>query len=426
MHANAANVLALFTVVASVAPAFAAPLSTIERIPTQLSHPTPALAVEQRSAAAIGKALADGAVEGLSAGAAGAAIDTFVKKVFRRDVADLDARSLSAIEDFFSNLFKRDLDERSAAAIGKAVAAGLASGALEAGVTSLVDKLTSRDVEERSAAAIGKALADGAVEGLSAGAAEAAIDTFVKKVFRRDVADLDARSLSAIEDFLSNIFKRDYGLEERSAAAVGKAIAAGIGSGALEAGVTSLVNKFTGRAEGDIYMDDSTGIIYADLADGSTGVEARSAAAVGKAIAAGVASGALEAGVTSLVDKLTSRDVPEARSLTAIANFFHGIFGRDVEERSAAAIGKAVVAGLGSGALEGGVTSLVNKLTGRAAGDVFVDDSTGIIYADMGDEATSEKRAVGAILKGLASGAGGGILKGIYNDLTDRSINELD
>lgn len=368
-------------------------------VAVQPSHP--ALAVEQRSAAAIGKDLADAAIEGLSSGAAGAAINEAVGYFTSRDVADLDTRSLTAIENFLSNIFRRDLDERSAAAIGKAIAAGVASGALEAGVTSLVDKLSSRevsapenflgnafkrDLDERSAAAIGKALADGAIDGLSAGAAGAAIDAVVDHFTKREV-------------------------EERSAAAIGKAIAAGVASGALEAGVTSLVNDITSRDVPEISERD---------------VEERSAAAIGKAVAAGVASGALEAGVTSLVDKLTSRDVPEARSLTAIENFFKNVFKRDVEERSAAAIGKAVAAGVASGALEAGVTSLVDKLTGRAMGDVFIDDSTGIIYADVDDGEAGEKRAIGAIVKGLATGAGVGVLKSVYDDLTSRSINELD
>lgn len=342
----------------------------------------------------------------------------------KRDVADLDARSLSAIKDFLSNIFKRgELDERSAAAIGQAVAEGLidgvaASGA-EAAVDAVVDYFNSkRGVEERSAAAIGQAVAEGVIDGVSASGAEAAVNAVVGYFHsKRDVEErsaaaigqavaegvIDGVSASGAEAAVNAVvdyFHSKRELEARSGAAIGKAIAGSAAVGAIEAGVTSLVNKFTGRAVGDIFVDDTTGIIYADVDDAAAD-EKRAVGAIVSGLVTGTGAGILKTIYNDLTD-------------------------RDVEKRSGAVIGKAIAGSAAVGAIEAGVTSLVNKFTGRAVGDIYLDDSTGIIYADMDDAAAGEKRAVGAIVSGLVTGAGGGVLKSIYNDLTSRSINELD
>ena len=70
-----------------------------------------------------------------------------------------------------------------------------------------------------------------------------------------------------------------------------------------------------------------------------------------------------------------------------------------------------IVKGLATGAGAGVLKTVYDDLTSRS---VVEDDVAG------------EKRAVGAIVKGLATGAGAGILKTVYDDLTSRSINELD
>ncbi|KAI0034813.1 hypothetical protein K488DRAFT_83653 [Vararia minispora EC-137] len=237
---------------------------------------------------------------------------------------------------------------------------------------------------------------------------------------------------------------------KRSIKAIGTAIAGGLASGAAGSIISNLLNN---RNAGDVFMDE-TGTIYVDMPD-TQDPSKRSIKAIGTAIAGGLASGAAGSLISNL---LNNREVQEERSIKAIGTAIagglasgaagsvisHFLNNRDVgdmyldtgsgvvymdmgngtspSKRSVKAIGTAIAGGLAAGAAGSVISNLLNN---RAAGDMYVDTDTGVIYADMPDAQDPSKRSVKAIgtaiAGGLASGAAGSLISNLLNN---REVHE--
>ncbi|VDB84274.1 unnamed protein product [Peniophora sp. CBMAI 1063] len=287
-----------------------------------------------------------------------------------------NARSLSAIENFFSNL-KRDenLDARS---------------------LNVIEGLVDDIFNKRSL-------------------------SFLESLFSNDKRDeqLDARSLTVIENFL-NSFKRGEDtdtrsleplklvqgfrsdLDNRSLKAVGAAVAGGVASGVAGA----VASNVLGRSElSGLMVDTETGTIYADIPDAN---EVRSLKAVGAAVAGGVASGVAGA----VASNVLGRFEPSGLMVDTDTGIIYMDVSDAPEGRSLKAVGAAVAGGVASG-VAGAVAS--NVLGRSELSGLMVDTETGVIYMDVPDapEGRSLKAVGAAVAGGVASGVAGAVASNV-------------
>ncbi|KZV70208.1 hypothetical protein PENSPDRAFT_454581 [Peniophora sp. CONT] len=397
MKAVFSNLLALTLVASHIAPvALAAPVASSKQ--------------EQRSLKAVGAAVAGG----IASGAAGALVSDLLNKR-EPDAEEHDARSLKAV--------------------GAAVAGGIASGAAGAIVGDLLNKRSLTAIENffgnlfnkrsepsglmvdtetgviymevpdanegRSLKAIGTAVAGG-VASLAAGA--------VANHFLGDKRSEPGLFVDSETGTLYMVTADEN--ETRSLKAIGTAVAGGIASGAAGAIVSNLFNK---RSDG-VFVDTETGTIYMDVPDAT---EARSLKAIGTAVAGGIASGAAGAVISNLLGRDASDLLVDTET---------GVIYMDVpdanEGRSLKAIGTAVAGGVASLAAGG----IANHFLGNKRSDLsglMVDTETGTIYADVPDanEGRSLKAIGTAVAGGIASGVAGAVVGDLFNK---RSLTAIE
>ncbi|VDB84318.1 unnamed protein product [Peniophora sp. CBMAI 1063] len=280
-----------------------------------------------------------------------------------------NARSLSAIENFFSNL-KRD-----------------------------------ENINARSLSAI-----EGLVDDIFNKRSLSAIENFFSNLKREE---LDARSLSAIGDAIGNFAEDVLGdhTAKRSLKAVGAAVAGGVASGVAGAVGNAVLNNK--RSESGLMVDTDTGVLYMDVPDANDG---RSLKAVGAAVAGGVAAGAAGAIGNAVLNNKRSDVMVDTDT---------GIIYMDVPDTNGARSLKAVGAAVAGGVAAGAAGAIGNAVLNNKRSDVMVDTDTGIIYMDVPDaNGARSLKAVGtAVAGGVAAGAVGAIAN---NVLGNRDVNDIE
>ncbi|VDB84220.1 unnamed protein product [Peniophora sp. CBMAI 1063] len=307
--------------------------------------------------------------------AIGDAITNFAEEVVGPHIGkrDLDERSLSAIENFFSNL-KRD-----------------------------------ENISARSISAI-----EGLVDDIFNKRSLSAIENFFSNLKREE---LDARSLSAIGDAIGNFAEDVLGdhTAKRSLKAVGAAVAGGVASGVAGAiGNAVLNNK---RTESGLMVDSDTGIIYMDVPDANEG---RSLKAVGAAVAGGVASGVAGAIGNAVLNN--KRGESGLMVDTETGTIYMDVPGTN-EDRSLKAVGAAVAGGVASGVAGAIGNAVLNNKRGESG--LMVDTDTGVIYMDVPDaNGARSLKAVGtAVAGGVAAGVAGAVGNAV---LGNRDVQETE
>ncbi|KZV74078.1 hypothetical protein PENSPDRAFT_682255 [Peniophora sp. CONT] len=352
------------------------------------------------------------------------AIENFFSNLKRSE--DLDARSLSAIENFFSNL-KRDVPEaRSLSAIENFFSNLKRSEGVDARSLSAIEGVVHDIFGKRSLKAVGAAVAGGVASGVAGAVAS-------------DILGRSEPSGVMVDTETGTIYMDVPDSNEgRSLKAVGAAVAGGVASGVAGAVASDVLGK---RSESGLMVDTETGTLYMDIPDANG---ARSLKAVGAAVAGGVASGVAGAVASNvlgrsepsglMVDTETGTlymDVPDAngaRSLKAVgaavaggvASGVAGAVASDVlgrsepsnEGRSLKAVGAAVAGGVASG-VAGAVAS---DVLGRSEpSGLMVDTETGTLYMDVPDAngARSLKAVGAAVAGGVASGVAGAVASNV-------------
>ncbi|VDC02497.1 unnamed protein product [Peniophora sp. CBMAI 1063] len=348
------------------------------------------------------------------------AIGNFAEDVLGPTTAkrDADARSLSAIENFFSNLKRdEDVDARSLSAIkgvvddifGKRSLSAIENffsnlkrdEQLDARSLSAIENFFSNlkrgeGVDARSLSAI-----ESVVDDIFGKRSLSAIENFFSNLKRGE--DVDARSISAIEGVVHDIF------DKRSLKAVGAAVAGGVASGVAGAvGNAVLNNKRSGPS--GLMIDAETGTLYMDVPDANEG---RSLKAVGAAVAGGVASGVAGAVGNAVLNNRRS-------SSGVMIDTDTGVLYMDVadvnDSRSLKAVGAAVAGGVASGVAGAVGNAVLNNK--RADSGLMVDTDSGLIYMDVPDSngARSLKAVGTAVAGGIASGVAGAVGNAVLNN----------
>ncbi|KZV74128.1 hypothetical protein PENSPDRAFT_682302 [Peniophora sp. CONT] len=309
------------------------------------------------------------------------AIENFFSNL-KRDTPD--ARSLSAIENFFSNLKRsEDIDARSLSAIGNAIG-------------DFAEKVLGPTTAKRSLKAVGAAVAGGVASGVAGAIGNAVLN--------------NKRSESGLMvDTETGTLYMDIPDENgaRSLKAVGAAVAGGVASGVAGAiGNAVLNNK---RSDSGLMVDTDTGVIYMDVPDANEG---RSLKAVGTAVAGGVAAGV--AGAIGNAVLGNRRSEPSGLMVDTETGTLYMDVPDANEGRSLKAVGAAVAGGVASGV----AGAIGNAVLNNKRSDVMVDTDTGVIYMDVPDAngARSLKAVGAAVAGGVASGVAGAIGNAVLNN----------
>jgi hypothetical protein len=410
MFANAANLVALLTIATSVAPALAAPLAP-GRTSSSKARP-----VHERSLKAVGIAVAGG----VASGAAGAIASSLLDR--RSESSELMVDTETGV--IYINTPDKP-EGRSLKALGVAVAGGVASGAAGAAASHFLGSrsepsglVVDTDTgviymnmpdtpEARSLKAVGIAVAGGIASG-AAGAIASNVLGSRSEPSGNIMVDTDTGVI---------YLDTSDAPEARSLKAVGVAVAGGIASGAAGAIASDLLGKRS-EPSGNIMVDTDTGVIYVNTPDAP---EARSLKAVGIAVAGGIASGAAGAIASDLLGRRSEHAAPAL----VIDNKTGAIYldkPDAVQARSFAAIGKAIAGDAAAGIAESGAAAAVKNFFTRDAGDLFMDED-GTLFVDTGAEKRSLKAVGIAVAGGIASGAAGAIASDL---LGKRAIDMLD